>query len=306
MHKPSVKLAFITVNYNGLADTRALLASIDAAALTMSFAVVVVDNGSVVDEWQRLRDDFKDFTALVGIHSAANLGFAGGNNLGMTLVVADYYYFINNDTLLPPSANSQIKEMLAFLAKSPSVAGLTPKIMYVEPPNMIQFAGCTPLHSLSIRNRQIGYQEEDKGQYQKPIAIPYMHGAAMLLRGDVLREVGPMPEDYFLYYEEVDWCFIIGQKYKMYYFPDAFIQHKESASTGIDSPFKTYYLTRNRFLFTFRNRKGFTRILAVLYLSVAASIHAGRQWLRGRKDSSKAIISGVNDAFLGIVGQRKA
>jgi len=302
MAKHSCQLAFITVNYNGLSDTRELLDSIAQANLTLDYRVVVIDNGSAVDEWAPLQDAYP---WLLGMRSAQNLGFAGGNNLAFALLDADYYYFINNDTLLPAGANEQLLAMIDFLASHPKVGGLSPKIKYVDNPDMLQFAGCTPLSTLSLRNRQIGYQEIDKGQYDVATAIPYMHGAAMLLKRAVIDKVGPMPELYFLYYEELDWCHAIGKYYELYYYPKASILHKESASTGMDSPFKTYYLSRNRLIYAYRNRTGWTRIGALCYLFIVNTIHALRHGIKGQLAHSKAIGKGMRDGFSWMLKRNK-
>lgn len=305
MHIKSAKLVFITVNYNGLADTKALLHSILDAQLSMDYAVMVVDNGSTNDEWAPLQAEFGAHPEIIGIRSNINLGFAGGNNLGIGRVEAAYYYFINNDTLLPADADLQIRGMVDFLEMSPAVAGLSPKIMYVDVPNMIQFAGCTALTNITLRNRQIGYQELDRGQYSERIEIPYLHGAAMLVSGRVVREIGPMPTLYFLYYEEVDWCHTMRHKYVLYYYPDAYILHKESASTGMDSPFKTYYLSRNRLVFAFRHRKGITRFLAISYLIVVLVIRAFTQMIKGHWPRSKATMKGLKDGLKWIIARKK-
>lgn len=295
MLKKSHKLAFITVNYNGLLDTKELILSINEAHLTMDYVLVVIDNGSIVDEWEVLKQEFPE---ILGCRSDKNLGFAGGNNLGLTFVDADYFYFINNDTLLPADANEQINGMLEFLENNPKVGGLTPKLKYVEEPNLLQFAGCTDLSKITIRNRQIGYREIDKGQYQDKIKIPYLHGAAMLIPGRVIAEVGPMPEFYFLYYEELDWCYSICQKYELYYYPEACIQHKESASTGLDSPFKTYYLSRNRLIYSFRNRKGIVRMISMLYLMLMTVFKAFLFQIKGLKKHASESLRGLKDALI--------
>lgn len=301
MQKQKVKLTFITVNYNGLEDTKALLQSIRDAKLSIDYAVVVVDNGSKVDEWVLLKSSFPE---ILGLRSEANLGFAGGNNLGLDFVETDYYYFINNDTLLPEGADKQIQDMLAFMASDTSIGGISPKIKYVEESNMLQYAGCTPLSAVTLRNQQIGYQEEDRGQYQGIIEVPYLHGAAMLISKVALQETGPMPEFYFLYYEEVDWCYSIRQKFSLYYYPKAEILHKESASTGMDSPFKTYYLVRNRLFFAYRHRAGITCFMAVLYLSLVNIVKGIALFLKGLREHSKATFRGMNDGLKWILKQK--
>lgn len=289
------KLSFITVNYNGLEDTRAFLARIQSISFSFSFEVIVIDNGSLKDEYALLKTEFP---FISGCYSTANLGFAGGNNIGIQLSQGDFLYFLNNDTLLPMEADAQILAMLAFFEQNPEVGGITPKIKYVEPPEMIQFAGCTPLSKITLRNEQIGYREIDKGQYNRNLQIPYLHGAAMLLPRHVVDQIGPMSEAYFLYYEELDWCCQITKDYQLYYFAEACIYHKESASTGIDSPFKTYYLTRNRLLFAYRNRAGIIRMLSILYLVFVANTSKMCSFiLKGKRKHVNSIWSGTRAAF---------
>ncbi|WP_394676688.1 glycosyltransferase family 2 protein [uncultured Sphingobacterium sp.] len=257
------KISFITVNYNGLADTISLLESILNARLSFAYEVIVIDNGSLKDEYSLIKHQFPN---IKGYYNRMNLGFAGGNNLGLEIATGEFIYFLNNDTLLPKNGDSEILAMLEVFALDSRVGGISPKIMYYQPKGMIQFAGCTTLTSVTLRNKQIGYRETDRGQYNNCAEIPYLHGAAMLVPNRIIKEIGVMSELFFLYYEELDWSCRINKKYKLVYFADAHIFHKESASTGQDSPLKIFYLTRNRLLFAYRNRSGIDRILAVFYL----------------------------------------
>ncbi|MDR0261995.1 MAG: glycosyltransferase family 2 protein [Sphingobacterium sp.] len=257
------KISFITVNFNGLADTISLLESILDARLSFTYEVIVIDNGSLKNEYSLLKHQFP---FIKGYYNEVNLGFAGGNNLGLEIAKGEFIYFLNNDTLLPKNADSEILSMLEVFARHSLVGGVSPKIMYYQPEGMIQFAGCTPLTSITLRNKQIGYRELDSGQYNNCAEIPYLHGAAMLVPNRIIKEIGMMSELFFLYYEELDWSCRINKKYQLVYFADAHIYHKESASTGRESPLKTFYLTRNRLLFAYRNRSGLQRILAILYL----------------------------------------
>lgn len=289
------KLSFITVNYNGLEDTLAFLARIENITFSFSYEVIVIDNGSRQDEYALLKAEFPFIT---GCYSSANLGFAGGNNIGIRMSQGEFLYFLNNDTLLPLEADTQITEMLFFLEQHHEVGGITPKIRYMDPPDMIQFAGCTPLTAITLRNKQIGYQEMELGQYEQNSEIPYLHGAAMLIPRRVVQHIGLMPEEFFLYYEELDWCYRINRHYSLFYYAGALVYHKESASTGIDSPFKTYYLTRNRLLFAYRNRVGMTRILSLFYLVLVANTSKMCSFiLNGKWKHVFSIFSGTRAAF---------
>lgn len=104
------------------------------------------------------------------------------------------------------------------------------------------------------------------------IPAPYLHGAAMLIKREVVNRVGPMPEIYFLYYEELDWCTAMTRAgYVLWYEPLCTVFHKESQSTGQQSPLRIFYLTRNRLLYSWRNFTGMRCSLSILYqMTVAA------------------------------------
>lgn len=291
MKAEAYKISFITVNYNGLADTISLLESILNARLSFAYEVIVIDNGSLKDEYSVIKHQFPN---IKGYYNRLNLGFAGGNNLGLEIATGEFIYFLNNDILLPKDADSEILAMLEVFALDSRVGGISPKIMYHQPKGMIQFAGCTPLTSVTLRNKQIGYRETDRGQYDTTIEIPYLHGAAMLVPNRIIKEIGMMSDLFFLYYEELDWSCRINKKYKLVYFAAAHIYHKESASTGRDSPLKTFCLTRNRLLFAYRNRSGINRILAVFYLiGIANSTRLIKFVFSGRWRHVGAVCSGT-------------
>ena len=206
-------------------------------------------------------------------------------------------FLLNNDTLV--TAND-LKYLYERLYSSPVIGAVSPKIKFAFPPQHIQFAGFTPLSKYTLRNRTIGYNETDEGQFDIPQETSYLHGAAMMVKREVVEQVGRMPEIYFLYYEEIDWCTQMSrQGYQLWYEPRCTIYHKESRSTGKDSPLKTYYLTRNRLLYAWRNRQGRTLYISILYqLLMANPKNIMMHLLHGRLLQAKAIFDGSKDFFL--------
>lgn len=290
MKKPEISI--ITVNYNGLEDTRGMIRSL-MCFITLPYEVIVVDNGSVRDEASLLREEFPE---IIVLRSETNLGFAGANNLGLDLARGAFILFQNNDTYW---ANDSLGALLSLLENDPAAAGVSPKIIFAASGRLIQFAGYTPLSRISLRNRLIGYGEVDAGQHDGVRETPYLHGAAMLVKRSVIDEVGKMPELYFLYYEELDWSTRITRAgYRLYYSSEALVFHKESRSTGRNSALRTYYLTRNRLLYAYRNRSGFVRMLAIVYLLlIAVPKDFGRFVLKGEFKSADAILRGCRDFF---------
>ena len=256
-----IKLSVITINYNGLKDTCELIESLPLE--DKSIEVIVVDNASKEDEAAIIANSYPQVKV---IRSEQNLGFAGGNNLGIKAAQGKYLFFINNDVILKPQT-SDIRHLISRLETDDKIGAVCPKIRFACGDNPIQFAGYTPLSRYTMRNRSIGFGETDKGQYDTAHPTPYAHGAAMMVKRKALEKVGLMPECYFLYYEELDWSMMFTRAgYDIWYEPACTIYHKESQSTGQNSPLKTYYLTRNRLLFVKRNIQGLRRYITYTYL----------------------------------------
>ncbi|MGN1263493.1 MAG: glycosyltransferase family 2 protein [Prevotella sp.] len=283
------EVSIITVNYNGFEDTCALIDTIPLDENTIE--VIVVDNGSARNEAEMLSQRYSKVKTL---RSETNLGFAGGNNLGIKHSQGRYIYLINNDTLFK---SFDIRSLCHRLDSSESVGVVCPKIRFAWDDCPIQFAGYTKLSSLTLRNRAIGFGETDNGQYNEAHSTPYAHGAAMMLKREVIDKVGYMPECFFLYYEEIDWSMSITRAgYEIWYEPLATIYHKESRSTGQSSPLRTYYLMRNRLLLVRRNFKGIAKHLSYTYLiGIVGTKDILKFTLCGRKDLAKAILRGITD-----------
>lgn len=297
IHPPRVSV--VTVNYNGLALTEALIRSL-RTQVTAPLEIVVVDNGSERDEAALLRAHYPDIKAL---RSERNLGFAGGNNLGMAAATGEYLLLLNNDTEVE---GDTLHRLCETLDADPSIGVVCPKIRFFDPPRTIQFAGYTPLSPVTLRNALVGFGQADDGSYDTPHETPYAHGAAMLVRRSALEKSGPMPEEYFLYYEELDWSVRIrGAGLRIVYDPRCTVFHKESATTGQQSPLRTYYLTRNRLLFARRNLGGSRRLLSELYqLGAALPKTVVTALLRGRRDLAAAAWTGAIDFLKGKTGKR--
>lgn len=252
-------ISIITVNYNGFNDTCEL---IDTLPLNDdSFEVIVIDNASEKNEALLIEARYPNVKA---IRSNTNLGFAGGNNLGINAATGKYLFFINNDTIIK---DFNINVLINRLESSNEIGMVCPKIRFAWEDNPIQFAGYTKLSRITLRNKAIGFGEKDMGQHNTPHPTPYAHGAAMLVKREALEKVGKMPECYFLYYEEYDWSIMFRRAgYEIWYEPLFTIYHKESKSTGQNSPLKTYYITRNRLLLARRNEKTYIKYIIYCYL----------------------------------------
>ncbi len=292
-------LSIITINYNGLKDTCELMETLPLE--DESIEVIVVDNASAQDEASVIEQHYPQVTV---IRSKENLGFAGGNNLGIQASHGKYLFFINNDTLIEVrgkrfEVRDMFQPLIDRLESSSSIGAVCPKIRFAWGNNPIQYAGYTPLSKITLRNSAIGCGEEDHGQYDTPHPTSYAHGAAMMVKREVIDKVGMMPEYYFLYYEELDWSMMIRRAgYDIWYEPASTIYHKESQSTGQNSPLKSYYMTRNRLLFAKRNISSPQRYLTYSYLiGIVALRDILKALLSHRPDLAKATLKGLRDFF---------
>ena len=225
------RLSIITINYNGLKDTCELIESIP---FNSNLEVIVVDNASKQDEASTISEKYPHVKV---IRSNQNLVFAGGNNLGIKEAQGKYILLINNDTYLK---EFRIDPLIERLESSNKIAIVCPKLRFAWGSNPIQFAGYTPLSQITVRNQAIGFGEEDKGQYDCAHPTPYAHGAAMLMKRAAIEKVGLMPECFFLYYEELDWSMMFTRAgYEIWYDPACTVYHKESQTTGQNSPLRT-------------------------------------------------------------------
>ena len=286
-----IEISIITINYNGLEDTCALIESIP---FNENMEVIVVDNASKNQEAETISHRYPQVKV---IRSQQNLGFAGGNNLGIRSAQGKHLFLVNNDTIFK---DFNIHALINRVESSPNIGIVCPKIRFAWGSNPIQFAGYAPLSKMTVRNYAIGFSEEDCGQYDTAHPTPYAHGAAMLIRRDAIDEVGLMPECYFLYYEELDWSMMFTRVgYQIWYEPQCTIYHKESRSTGQNSPLRTYYLTRNRLLLVRRNPQEFSKTLAYLYLiSIVALRDILKYTLTVRFDLLKATFRALHDFIL--------
>ena len=282
------KLSIITINYNGLNDTCELIESIP---FSNEMEVIVVDNASIQDEASIISERYPQVKV---VRSSKNLGFAGGNNLGIKEAKGKYILLINNDTYFK---EFNIDALIKRIDSSDKIGIVCPKLLFAWGNNPIQFAGYTPLSNITVRNQAIGFGEEDRGQYDKAHPTPYAHGAAMLLKRETLEKVGVMPECFFLYYEEIDWSMLFTRAgYDIWYDPACTVYHKESQTTGQNSPLRTYYITRNRLLLVKRNYKGINKYLSYIYLIGIVGLRDILKYTFTRQTGLlKAVLMGLHD-----------
>ena len=298
------KVSIITVNFNHSHITDELLDSIALKNTYSNIEIIVVDNGSKVNPVPAWKEKYPQ---VIFIRSDINTGFAGGNNIGVNAATGDYLFLVNNDTEF---TEGLVDTLVDTLEQHPEVGMVSPKIRYFDQPEMLQYAGYTPMDYYTARNKQVGQFEHDNGQYDNLTGITgFGHGAAMMIKREAIDKAGLMAENFFLYYEEMDWCDRIKQAgYQVWVNMQALIYHKESVSVGKKSALKEYFMNRNRILFIRRNAPFFKRIIFYFYFMLLV---VPRNIVAYIKDKQYAFIgmllkavwwnitNGINSKYLG-------
>lgn len=250
MREMDKKVAIIVLNWNGGKDTLECLESLKKLDYP-DYEIVVVDNGSTDGSPQLIK---KRFPEIILIENEKNLGFAEGNNVGIRFALekgAKYIFLLNNDTIV----DEDILGHLIRVAESDSAIGiLGPKIYYHSEPNKIWFVGGV-INWRTGRAAHFGMNEVDKGQFDELKEVDYVTGCALMVRREVIEDIGLMDSRFFLYYEETDWCTRAKKVgYKIMFEPQAKVWHKISISTGgVESAVGYYYYARNKLLLARKN-----------------------------------------------------
>jgi len=297
------KVAVILVNWNNHADTLECLRSLQSSSYQPR-EVLVVENGSRPESVQALR-------GAAGcdllIESAQNLGFTGGNNLGIRTALergADFVFVLNNDTIVNEAT---IATLVNGLEAAPDAGIAAPKIRFYKPDNLVWYAGGR--FSTAAQNPvMIGYQAVDDGRWDVPGNVDFASGCAMLIRREILERLGGFADEYFAVWEDVELSLRVRSAgHPIAYVPGSLVWHKESAASGgLDAPGYVYYQMRNRFLFL--GRRGLPWLPRVTGFCYALAYVVKRSLvfvLAGHWAGVAAIAAGARDGMVGRGGERR-
>lgn len=300
----------VVLNWNGWRDTLACVHSLLRAGPAPG-SIVVCDNGSTDDSLPQLEAALRTAvgdglrrTDRAGVDRAdvaaagvwlvaneANLGYAGGNNVGLRLALRDpacsHVWILNNDTEVAPDALAQA---LAHMAARPEIGLCGSTLVYAHDRQTVQAWGGSAYARWSGRTRHLGAQRRlaelpaDATAVEARMAC--VVGAAMLVRREWLETVGLMTEDYFLYFEEIDWAARAAGRFRLGWAPRSTVFHQEGASIGTaaggGSPLSLYYLFRNRLRFAWRFHRPFVPAVAACTLWDVSKLAARARWPQAR------------------------
>jgi GT2 family glycosyltransferase len=293
----------IVLSWNGREDTLRCLESLTHVEHP-SFAVICVDNGSTDGTQEAVRVGFPQVTL---IEAGANLGYAGGNNVGLRHALgqgAEWVVLINNDATVAPDV---IQGFEAAVRVRPQAGMLAGKVYFADRPQTIWFAGQRVNTLLGYSGRPRGYGRPDGARYRRVQRTGRAVGALMAVSADAIEAVGLLDEDLFAYVEDVDWALRIRDAGREVMFaPEARAWHRVSASTGGEaaSTHTIYYGLRNTIAVLERRRPLGLLGNALRRVAILATFSLHALIRPNRRDALRAVRSGFADARHGRLGLR--
>lgn len=257
------KIAIIILNYQNYEDTLECIESLQQN-ICENVDIIVVDNNSTNNSVGELEKKLgKKYKLIV---TDKNLGYAGGNNVGIKYAYEKQYEYIcilNNDTIIKNNFISKLEE---YMTCHPKCAIVGPAILEFDDSNKIQSTGgyinywkaCS-----GLLNSGNFYETFDK----TPQEVEWVGGACMMFRRELIEKVGMIPECYFLFYEETDWCCQARRKgLQVVCQPEAYIYHKASAAVKKTEGLSFYLMERNRVRFVLRNASMIKKVVSISWL----------------------------------------
>ncbi|HSJ55658.1 MAG TPA: glycosyltransferase family 2 protein [Anaerolineae bacterium] len=279
----------VILNWNRREETLACLASV-TCMVPAPGRIILVDNASTDGSVEAVAAAYPGVDV---VRNEANLGFAGGMNVGLRAALeggASYILALNNDTLVSPHLLARLTD---GFSGTPNAGMVVPKIYYADPPDRIWYAG-------AMRRRWFpgfdfpGYGKRDAPRYNRPRQVDYATGCGLLVRASVLETVGLLDETtFFMYHEDLDLSERVRRAgYRIVFKPDARMWHVESASTAPDAPVKWYYLSR--YIVPFFRR--YYRLPAVS-LTLYTLYVVVRELLKGKPRHVAPFLHGIRDGL---------
>lgn len=295
---PAPSVVAVVLNWNGLEDT---LRCVESLAHTehRPLTVLVVDNGSRVSPRARLA---AAGAAVEVIENPRNLGYAGGNNVGIRAALAraaDFVWILNNDAVVEPAT---LSHLVATAGRHPTAAAVGGKVLRADRPATLWVAW----GRVTWRQSLIGLEGEnapDDGRFDGEQAVPWIPGTSILFRSEALRRVGLLDEEYFAYHEDVEWAARAhAAGWELWYTGAArtlHAVHGSSGGAGHYGGFRKYLSARNSVLYAKRYGRPWQKALMTITILATLPLQFARRRLSGEHEGVMMKVRGWRDGVQG-------
>lgn len=294
MTKRKKLVSIVIINWNGIADLKDLLPTLGKVTYN-NFETIIVDHGSTDGSISYIK---KNYPKVKLLEKKKNLGFALGNNVGVEVAKGEYVLLLNNDTIVKPN----FLDLLVEAIKDKKIGVVQPKIIFADS-KKLQSAGTYLTSSGFLYHLGFNKDANDK-KYNKTYEIFSANGSCMLIKKEVIEKVGLFDEDFFLYFEETDFCWRVWLAgYTINYAPKAEIFHKGGKATKtLPSSFINFHSFKNRINALLKNL-GTWELIKILPIHLMLTQAAAISFLA--KGGVKVAISTERAVFWNIINLPK-
>jgi len=296
--RSGARVCTIVLNYNNFWDTVETLKSAQRMTYKNNH-LLLVENSTKEAIVKKIRLQFPELEIR---ENGTNLGYAGGNNVGILWAMergADYIFVLNNDVLLEPDV---LEKLVAAMDSDPECAACQPLVTFNDNRETIWSAG-TEMYFGYPRLYKKGEKMKRNGIRQPPFGLV---GCALLFRASALKEIGLFDESLFLLQEETDWCMRAAKMgFHFAVIHNAVVQHKVSETLGMFSKTYLYYIGRNWLLVGKRhNSRSIFAYIFITELAIRVPYYLYQLAMRGQLWMIKFYLIGLFDGLREVSGEK--
>jgi GT2 family glycosyltransferase len=267
VHLPldKTRVAIVILNWNGKGFLEKFLPTLTQHSNVPGVEIIIVDNGSSDGSFDFLQQHFPSIRLL---RFDKNYGFAGGYNMALQQIEAQYFVLLNSDVEV---TSGWLRPLIELMGSNPEIAACQPKILSYHQKEYFEYAGAAGGYIDKYgypfcRGRILKEFEKDEGQYNDVVEIFWSTGACMFIRADLYKKAGGFDTDFFAHMEEIDLCWRLkNMGYKIFYHPGSTVYHVGGGTLPNNNPQKLYLNYRNNLFLLFKNLPSEKRFRIVFF-----------------------------------------